>query len=912
MDWAANRSDSSQHIPLLTTKLQIPRIRTDLVARARLYEAIDEGLRSKLTIVSAPAGFGKTTLLASWAQRRKQHTAWISLDPTDNTPAQFWSYLIGSLQSLKPGIGTTSMDLLSSGQQPFETVLVSLINELAAITDEMVLVLDDYHLIDTPSIHSTLTFFIERMPAQLHLFLASRIDPPLPLTRLRARAELIEISMSDLRFTFQETTAFLNGILGEQLPAEEVAELVNGTEGWITGLQLVALSMQRRKRIDSAAKAIEGAHRYIDDYLSGEVLEGQPRELRTFLLHTSILDRMCGALCDAVTGERNGGQMLERLEDANLFIIPLDEHRQWYRYHTLFAGVLRDRLRQEQPELVAELHAHASQWYENHGFMQEAVEHLMKGGDMDRAVRLAEQHAESLLSNGELEPLLRWIRLFPDDQIATRPRLAIAFAWALLLNGQVDDVEKYLQYCRRSIQSDPTRGLTDISGHLATVGSFLKNFDESGDQVFRHADAASVRFQAMRDRYSGVEPEAHGHAQDAAAPMLPSGRFGVLESLPHVAQLQIKMGQLTNAAETCQQALKLAEQGVPNSNASQAAATANLGLAETHFERNELDIAMQDVAEGIRLGRNDGDAATVCDSYILLAKIHQARGDLDGALDALDEAEQLQRRHNLGDGAAGLIAAHRVRVWLAQGNLQAAAQWSQKWKLDWMARPTDVDETQVLMLARVFIAQYRSDEALELLAPVLSAAEAKGWVDTIIRALVLQSLALDQQGDSEQAVTILARSLKLAERERYIRIFISEGAPMIRLLLRVREARQNGDLDSTIAPALEYVNGLLVILGVAPGAVLENEPKVEKSHSSNGSNSLHLSPNLVVNLPTPLSEREVEVLRLIAEGKSNSGIADSLYISVSTVKTHINNLYSKLGVETRTQALARAREYHLL
>jgi LuxR family maltose regulon positive regulatory protein len=917
MEWATNRSDTLQRQSLLTTKLQIPRIRTNLVARPSLNEELDEGLRSRLTIISAPAGYGKTTLLAGWAQRRKQNTAWIALDASDDTPSQFWAYFIGSLQVLKPGIGATSLQMLESTPSPaMESVLTRLINDLSEIPDEVGLVLDDYHVITAPSIHTTLAFFIERMPAQIHLFLTSRVDPPLPLTRLRARAELIQLGSSELRFTLQEVATFLKGTIGETITTEEIAELANQTEGWIAGLQLAASSLYRRKRIEGSSVPVDRMHRYVDEYLAAEVLETQPQEVQKFLLRTSLLERMCGALCDAVTETTGGEARLEELERANLFIVPLDNERQWYRYHNLFAQVLHSRLKQSEPEEVLGLHIRASQWYEENGYVPEAVEHLMRGGEIERAVRIAEQHAETLLSSSNLEPLLHWVKSFPDEQVSSRPRLSIAFAWALLLNGQMEEVEKYLEYCRRSVGSDPTKGLADIPGHLATVSSFLKNFRENEDRQARQSQAQEPGFRAP-DLWQGPRFGVDADARAAASASLEGigfgGRFGVLESLPQVAQLQMKMGQLGNAARTCHETLDLGERqtGAPVSPAS-AMAAAYLGLAEFHFERNDLDSAMQDVAEGIKLGKAEGDTAVICDSYVLLARIHQARGDLDGALDALDEAERLVRKHHLSGHTAATVATYRVRVWLAQGNLQAAAQWSQRWKIDWMAHPTDVDEMQVQMLARVFIAQYRSDEALELLAPTLAAAEAKGWNDTVIRTLVLQALALDQQGDLDQAISTLSRALKLAQPEEYIRIFTSEGAPMIRLLLRIREAIQNGEVDSAIAPAPEYLNDLLGTLGVAVGMSRENEPKVEKTTNGNGGETIRIAPHLMVTLPTPLSDREIEVLKLIAEGKTNAGIADSLYISVSTVKTHINNLYSKLGVETRTQALARAREYHLL
>jgi LuxR family maltose regulon positive regulatory protein len=867
---------------------------------------LDEGMLSKLTIVSAPAGFGKTTLLAEWAGRRKQFTAWLSLDESDNTPERFWAYFIGAFQGLRAGLGSDPMELLHERQSSMETVLTFLINELAGLSEEAVFVLDDYQYINDPAIHTALAFFIERMPASLHLFLISRADPPLPLTRLRARGELIEIRAADLRFTFQEAAAFLNEVIGEKFSNEEIAEYASRTEGWIAGLQLMGLSIQRRRETE-APGVLEGTNRYIVDYLTAEVLDHQSEEMRSFLLRTSILDRMCGSLCDAVTGGNDGQQMLTRAEEENLYIVALDDNRDWYRYQHLFGRVLRDRLQQEGTEPVAELHRRASQWYERNGFIQESVEHLLRGGDIERGIRLAERYAETMLHSGTVEPLLRWMKLFPEDQIASRPRLALAFAWALLLNGQLDDVGKYLEFCRHAIQPGPEGGLADVSGHLATVSQVLASFRHEREEEGRPQERGTR--QAQYPTTTGYHQKAtSGGGQSGERDI--ASRFGVLDALPQVAGLQIRMGQLQSARQTCTQALELTtDEQLSLATVIPAAAAAHIGLAEIFYEYNDLQEAMQQITEALKLSRERDDTTVMRDGYILLAKIHQARGDLDGALDALDQLEHFLRKHPSAHDNFSSITAHRVRVWLAQGNLQASAQWAQQWKADWMNNPSDIEDVQLLTLARVFIAQYKADEALELLSPALSTAEGKKWNDTMIRALVLQALALDQQGDAEQALSGLSRALAMAAPEGYTRTFVNEGAPMIRLLLRVREGKQSGELDAAQPVPTEYLDKLLTVLGV----VMEVEPKIETQHHGMDDPTVRFpSTSIRSALITPLSDREVEVLKLIEEGKTNAAIADSLYISVSTVKTHINNLYSKLGVETRTQALARAREYRLL
>lgn len=918
MEWATNRSENSERLPLLATKLHIARTRPDAVSRPRLAARLDEGLRRKLTIVSAPAGFGKTTLLSEWANSNKQNVAWMSLDEGDNIPVRFWTYFIGSLQRIRASIGATALESLYSLQPPpTEVILTALINDLAQMPGEIALVLDDYHTIELEPIHHALSFFIEHMPAQMHLFITGRIDPRLGLTRLRARGELVEIRAADLRFVPHEAAALLASVAGKELSTDEISRLVAQTEGWGACLQLAGLAMQGRRHANGRLRAVTGTHRYVADYILSEILERQPDSIRLFLLKTSILDRLNGSLCDAVLAtEGVGEEMLDRLDQANLFITPVEEEEEeWYRYHGLFAEVLRDRLRQLYPAELEALHLRASRWFEQHGYPQQAIQHLLKGGDTEQALRLAECHVETMLATGKLEALLQWREAFTPEQIRNRPRLALAFAWALALSGQFAAADASLDYCRRFVQPDPNDGLSDIAAHLSTLDSFLAQSQPSAEHTGKQIPESvkpsqdTSRFAAPifnLDSHQGrgeIRQEGEGSSHQMPERQ---ERFSIVEALPRMARLQMTMGQLRSSAATYQQAMGHFDQQ-PDSVLQEwrAVAACHVGLGEIHYQRNELPLAMTHLTEGLKLSKNGQNPLLIHDHYILLAHIHQARGDMDGALDAIAEAGDLLHASDAPSHLLGSLEAHRAQIHLMQGNIQAAGRWAQERRLDRNTFATEIERFRQLMLARVAIAQYKAEDAIEALTPLLQVAETKGWNDTLIRAYLLQGLALDQQGEGDQAIQTLARALTLAGPEGYVRVFADEGAPMIRLLRRLRESREQGDGENRPDINAASVDRILAALGVSS----RGEWEIMRRNGAEPSNHA-VAPS--GTLLSPVSEREIEVLQLIAEGKTNASIADQLYISLSTVKTHINNLYSKLGVESRTQALARAKEFHLL
>jgi len=947
MDWAANRSDANRQPPLLTTKLHVARIPSNYVSRSRLHERLGEGLKRRLTVISAPSGFGKTTLVSGWMQQGKVNAAWVSLDEGDNQPSRFWAYLIGSLQHLQPRLGTRALGLLhSSDSVPIEGILTELINDLVEVAGQIALVLDDYHVVTNDDIHSTLSLFIERMPSQLHLYITSRVDPPLRLTRLRARGELIEIRASELQFTFQEAAPLVNQTPETALSSDEIAELVALTEGWAVGIQLIAPNISRWSDDPFSRHSIR-TYRYVVDYLIDEVFLPQSPQVQEFLLKTSILGRMTGPLCDAVTGGTAGEAMLERLEKANVFVVPLDSSGRWYRYHTLFARVLTDRLQSFHADQVRALHQRASAWYEAHGFIEEGVHHLLEGGDLDRGVALAERQAEGMLAAGRLDTLLKWRDTFPREQVSERPHLAMAFAWALLLDGQVDEVGGYLEICRGFIHLGPGEGLADIPGHLATIASFLAVLGGEEDHPIEKTlksiaqlHEASIRFRSAARHYQDVAIASIGsdhqgydtvggrEFSDGEGGRAAARRFGILDALPRVARLQLRCGALRGAAATYNQALDLAAmQGEDLDLPDSTIASCHIGLAAIHLEWNDLDRAMHHLGEGLNLHESVELLPIMLEGYVCLARVHRARGDIDGALDALDTIERVARKLGRAEMVAPIVAAERAHVWLVQGNLHGAGRWAQECLLMHTDLASEVDEAQKQVVARVLVAQFRGREVVDLLSPQVQKGEGKGWYDTVIRGLTLQALALDQAGDQEAALSTLTRALQIAEPERYIRTAIGEGPVMIKLLKGVRESQQRS-FGPGIGVSVTYIDRLLGLLGVsvtahstqpplqphlqAPPPIVESAPPPATIDSPSVASSQQIRAVPSALLLNPVSDREREVLQLIASGKSNTAIAEALYISVSTVKTHINNLYSKLGVESRTQAIARAREYSLI
>jgi LuxR family maltose regulon positive regulatory protein len=921
---------------LLTTKLFTPPTRPELVSRPRLIERLNGGLHRKLTLISAPAGFGKTTLVTEWlvnlaldAEKENQienRIAWISLDEGDNDFARFLAYFIAALnrvEGMDTTIGEGALTMLQSPQPPpTEAVLTPLINEIAAIPDRILLVLDDYHLIEAQPVHDALTFFLEHLPLQIHLVIAAREDPHLPLSRLRARGQLTELRAADLRFTSSEAAEFLNQEMGLDLSTEDVAALETRTEGWIAGLQLAAISLQGHADTSRLIQSFTGSNRLVLDYLIEEVLDQQTEDIQAFLIQTAILNRLTGSLCDAVrfgTAERhtkqdNGQEILEMLDRANLFIIPLDEERHWYRYHHLFTDLLRQRLRQTQPDLLPILHHNASEWYEQNGFIDEAIEHAMRAEDFERAAHMIEEQVDAVWERGEHAKLERWLAGLPVELVLTKPQLCIFLAWNQLVSGEQEAAERSLQSAEHALETSTDRALESspiepsqlpdsermkIQGRAAVIRAFLAFFRGDVPEIIQYAHQAleylpkqdltwrSTVAIALGDAYrvQGDLVAAHRAQLEALeACKLAGDIYPIMLSNVKVAINLRMLGELQQTIESCQQQMQF----IKESGLSQTGIAGWLLAVwgETLAELNDLDGAAHHAKKGIELIKHDGTLAMLTWSYTCLVRILFSRGDLDGAEEIIQITENIARKSHVPPWITNQMAAWRARVWLAQDKLEAVPQWVEERELVADGKLTHLNEIEYMMLARILIAQEQLDEATVLLQRLLEAAEAGGRTSRVIEILILQALVFYAQGDTEQALTTLEKALTLAESEGFIRIFVDEGPPMSRLLY---EAVTRG-----IVPG--YANRLLAAFPMSEPE--QTDPSITQIPKS--------------KLVEPLSEREIEVLQLIAEGLTNQEVASRLFLALSTVKVHTRNIYGKLGAHHRADAVAKARAFGIL
>jgi LuxR family maltose regulon positive regulatory protein len=890
---------------LLSTKLYIPSTRSQLVSRPHLIQQLDESLHCKLALISAPAGFGKTTLVSTWVTQKLEgdgtkkeagktahsyKAAWLSLDPGDSDPARFLTYLIAALQTIAPNFGEGLLGALQSPQlPPIESILTSLVNEIAAMPEHFILVLDDYHVIDSGPVDEALAFLIENQPQQMSVIIATREDPDLPLARLRARGQLTELRAADLRFTPSEAAQFLNQVMKLHLSPENIAALEARTEGWIAGLQLAALSMQGDQDSKNFIQSFTGSHRFVLDYLMEEVLARQPERVQTFLLRTSILERMCGPLCDAVLLDPSipGQETLERLERANLFIVPLDNKRRWYRYHHLFADLLRQRLQQSSASagngegFVNELHLRASQWYEDNGLELEAFQHAAAGNDIERAERLIDGTRIPLHFSGGVTPILEWLESLPTEVKNTRPSLWWRHAAMLLINGQTIGVGENLQAAEAALArilqgAEPDEQTRNLIGQIAAASATLAltRYDVEGmltqsrraleylhpQNLFTRATANwSLGFAhtLLGDRAAARQAFTEGISLSQKIGAV----FSAILSMIGLGTIQEADNQLRQAAETYRHILQLA-----GDHPQQIIGEAHLGLARVFYEWNDLDAAEQHTEQSLRLARQ---YESFIDRFIIaevfLARLKLAQGDVEAAAALLVETDRSVREHNFVYRMPE-VAAAQVLVFLSQGDLAAAAHLAQTHNL-----PTSQ--------ARVLLVQGDPSAALAVLGSWRRQVEEKGWKDEQLKAMILQALTYYARGDHTEALQTLADALALAEPGGFIRIFVDEGLSMARLL---SEAAAQG-----IMPG--YVNILL--------AAFEEETK---------------SSSPAQSLIETLSPRELEVLQLIAQGLTNDEIGKRLFLALDTVKGHNRRIFDKLQVQRRTEAVARARELGLL
>jgi len=894
--------------PILATKLYLPEPKQGFVQRTSLLEQLNKGIDRKLTLISAPAGYGKTTLLTQWITQNKLPTAWISLEKGESDPVQFMRYVIIALRSIEPNIGKAAWASFQSPQQvPIGTVIISLVDEIVNISNEFILVLDDFHTIENVDIHKTIGDLINLLPSKVHLVIATRVDPSLPLSILRVRNQINELRASDLCFSQDETTLFFNEMMNLELSNQEISILESRTEGWVAGLQLAALSMQGCKDTSMFIKAFAGDDRLIVDYLAEEVLNLQSAEVQQFLLQTSILNRLSGALCDFITQQKGSQKILDGLERANLFVISLDNKRHWYRYHHLFSDLLSARLHQSQPEIVAAIHRRASIWFEQNDQIVETINHALSAGDFDRVADLIEDNTLAMLAKGELHTFLDWIYVLPEKVARQRPWLRIYQAWSLAFAGRVNDIEPLLKETDQLLQrSDLVIDKSynederqEMIGNIACIRAFVAVVTGGFSHAIEYANKAGEKLsednlwaRSVFQWALGVANRMHGDltvAERSCAEVVMLGRkmdniWTIVTGLTDLAIVYQTRGQLYKTASLCQEAIELAAQRSMDNLGFTGRVEACLALVM--YEQNDLKGALHFARSSVKKTQNWSNPNHFVYAYIALACVLQAQQDFKGASDCIAKADLIRSKFPILPVLSGMLEKRRVQLWLTQKRKSQVTRWAMDnatddtYKRFVHSKVAGENEPPLFTLARVYISQAKMDEALELLNHLEKSAISSGRINNLIEALVLQTLTLSASKNWAAALQTMERCLALAEPGGYIRIFIDEGPLIAKLLEKC--------LDSKVTVPRAYVKKLLSAFRLSKLIKTDDE------------------------LVEQLSDRELEVLRSIAAGLSNKKITESLFISLSTVKTHLRNIYGKLNVHSRTEAVAKADELDLL
>lgn len=859
----------------------------------------------------APAGFGKTELLAEWISRIDVPVAWLSLDGGDNDPVRFWRHVAHSLDRAGADVAARVEPLLAASGPAFDRVVTAIVNGLAAESTGLVLVLDDYHLIEAEFVHDTLQMLVENLPAEVQVVVAGRSDPPIPLARRRAAGRLAELRVTDLRFTAEEAAGLLRGLVGPTtvLPDEAVATLATRTEGWAVGLQLAALSLQGSTDVAGMVASFSGSHRYILDYLTEEVLAHQSAGMQEFLLETSVLGRLSGPLCAAVTGRADAQEMLENIERANLFLVPLDAERGWWRYHHLFGDLLYARMRQQRPERVLELHRRAASWLQEHGLIDDAIRHALSAGDAESAARLVERHADEYLNSSEDATLERWLQVLPAEAVAAQPRLLVTKARLAVMSGRVAEGGELLDVAERAypdaadVPYESSVGqsagpLANVPAIIAVNRAFIANLQGDPDTASEFATRAlgalgedEWMLDALARAHLAMAGWSRGNSGEAERAIVPIiDRWLARGALDYatlwsfiLGRIQCAQGRLSAAAATYERALTL--DGTTDSAQRPAAGAVLVVAAEVAYQRNDLDTAERHLEAALPLCRELGYTQPLAIGLALRALIRDVRGDVLGADAGMAEAvaaspPAVVELHNP-------VPAMQARLWLRRGDVVAAARWATERGLDADDEPVYVHEPAYLVLAGILIRQNRPADALRLLDRLHTAAAEHDRHGSIIEIQALRSIALAGQ-DDDGALAALSEALELAQPGGYVRVFADERQPMATVLGRFAAS---GRASAAVPP--DYLGRLMEVLGVR----VRGAPGPDAGFSGS---------------VVPLSGRELEVLRLLAVGRANREIAGELFISPHTVKRHVAHILDKLRASNRTEAGARARELGLL
>lgn len=931
--------DAAAPVSILKTKVYMPPPHGNLVLRPRLLQRLAHALAHPLTLICAPAGFGKTTLIADFRRHCGQpggfvdlaglpngiadaRFAWLSLEERDNDPAPFVTYLIAALQQIQPLVGQTVLQLLQTPNPPAPmSLLPALLNELAALPPDalVVLILDDYHVIGDSRVHDLIAFFVEHLPAQVRLVLTSRSDPPLPLSRWRVRGQLCEVRAADLRFTGAEIAEFFQQATGLPLLPEQVAVLERQTEGWIAALQLAAISLHGGHNADALVNAVRGSQRYIMDYLVDEVLQQQPRHIQRFLLATSILERFCAPLCDAILAgdpalaeEHSAAATLNTLEQANLFLIPLDDERRWFRYHHLFSAFLRSLIAAEDQERLRALHRRAALWFAGEKLVPEAIEHALAAHAYDEAAQLIGEIAAEIWMRGDIRGLDGWLERLPRDVLLSHPGLCIVKASTALLSGPLQAVEPWLQAAEARMAAVPAPDAPRWRSEILAIRANLSSFRGDIEQTIALCQSALAEIEDNQPVLRAAVLQALGFAHRLAGNVAQASAifieiaeicrragdsFWMADALNNLIVTYLTAGRLQAAAATARELLARLVDGTGQ--LLPIAGTTCLLLSEILLEWNDLAGAEEYLERGLSLGEQAGNIDTLLIGHFRRALVRQAQGDGAAALAAIREAREVARRFEVPH-AEVYTAALQARIWLAQGQLALAEQGAQGYLASQGGAHGRVLEAEEMVLACVYLAQGRTDVALTVLDPLLPPAQAAGRMGVVLRVQLLRALVLHAQGRDDEAIATLEQSIVMAEPEGYMRIFVDEGTllqPLLALCLRRREACSPAARRSRVRA---YIEQILAALSGKSG------PQDERPFVP------HAAAPAQAGWVEPLSERELEVLRLIDSGLTNQEIARKLTVQVSTVKKHINRVFAKLAATHRAQAVARARELSLL